>query len=71
MNNYWKFSSTNAWTLKNSIYSSDSSSQLDAKYDDGQIIDGKFIKTHGIHWLVASFFIIADMAGGGIGKFNV
>lgn len=31
---------------------------------DGDMVDGEFVKTHGLHWVIAALIIVGDMAGG-------
>jgi hypothetical protein len=29
------------------------------------MINGEFVKSHGMNWIVAALFLVGDMAGGG------
>ncbi|KAI6243247.1 Amino acid transporter, transmembrane family-containing protein [Aphelenchoides fujianensis] len=44
--------------------SSSASSTTEAM--DGRMINGEFVKTHGMSWFVSGLFLVGDMAGGGI-----
>ncbi|KAI6170622.1 Amino acid transporter, transmembrane family-containing protein [Aphelenchoides bicaudatus] len=46
--------------------SSDDSSSSNSHEHDGEMINGEFVKSHGMNWFVAALFLVGDMAGGGI-----
>lgn len=43
--------------------SGDSTSISSAAGHDGLMVDGEFVKHHGMSWFVAALFLVGDMAG--------
>ena len=43
-----------------------SNEKLDEQLGDFYLENGRLRKTHGLHWVIAALFVVADMAGAGI-----
>lgn len=43
---------------------SSESNSTDSSVDEGQLINGNFVKSHGISWIVGAFFIVGEVGGG-------
>jgi hypothetical protein len=49
---------------KKTDQSSSDIATISSESGDGEMVNGEFIKSHGMNWIVAALFLVGDMAGG-------